>query len=160
MYYYNNPYQLPVTYDYYDAWWRNGGQFQELLSSILNGIKGEAAAIDFYTRLVKDAPDNKHREDIQHALDDEKIHLKEFTQLYKSLSGQDPKYQIKKTKYNTYEDGLRIAYGDELEAYEDYRNSFLLTQNMAVRDIFFRAMTDEIEHATRFGFLLMGLNKR
>jgi rubrerythrin len=160
MYYYTHPcYQLPSQYDYYDVIQRSNGKFQELLSAIMEGIKGEATAIDFYSRLVKNAPNEKHREDIQHALDDEKIHLKEFTQLYKNLSGQEPVYQITKTKYNSYEDGLRIAYEDELEAYEDYRNSYLLTQSLQVRDVFFRALTDEMEHATRFGFLLVGLNK-
>jgi rubrerythrin len=157
MYYYNQPmYHLPTPYGYYDVLTRNGGKFQELLNAIFEGIKGEAAAIDFYSRLIKNAPNKKHREDIQHALEDEKIHLKKFTKLYKSLSGQDPVYQIKKTKYDTYEEGLRMAYEDELEAYEDYRNSYLLTQNLQVRDVFFLALTDEMEHATRFGFLLMG----
>lgn len=160
MYYYNQPmYYLPTPYSYYDVLTRNGGKFQELLNAILDGIKGEAAAIDLYTQLVKSAPNKQHREDILHALEDEKVHLKDFTKLYKSLSGKDPVYQVKKAKYDSYEDGLRMAYEDELEAYEDYRDSYLLTPNLQVRDVFFRALTDEMEHATRFGFLLLGIKK-
>jgi rubrerythrin len=135
----------------------NGGKCQQIFNAILDAIKGEAAAIDFYTRLVQLAPNKKHREDILHALEDEKIHLKEFTKLYTDLTGKKPIYQVKKTTFQSYEEGLRKAYEDELEAYEDYRDSYLLTQNPPVRDVFLRAFTDEIEHATRFGFLILGL---
>ena len=83
--------------------------------------------------------------------------MKQFTDLYVALTGRQPVYQIDKVTFNTYREGLQKAYEAELEAYEEYRNSYLLTQNLPVRDVFFRALTDEIEHATRFGFLLVGL---
>ncbi|MEC3159426.1 ferritin-like domain-containing protein [Bacillus thuringiensis] len=133
------------------------GKCQQVFTAILSGIKGEASAIDFYTRLVPFAPNQKHKNDILHALEDEKTHLKEFTQLYITLTGQQPMYQVERKQFNSYKEGLQMAYEDELEAYEEYRNAFLLTQNLSVRDVFFRAFTDEIEHAMRFGFLLTGL---
>jgi len=34
-----------------------------------------------------------------------------------------------------------------------YRDMLLATSNMQIRDIFFEAMTDEMEHATRFTFV-------
>lgn len=154
MYYYpQTSYQLQQQYynEYLNR--KNEGTYQKVFTAILNAIQAEATAIDFYSRLVKYAPNKKHKEDILHALEDEKIHLKEFTELYINLTGQQPKYTINKTKFNTYKEGLETAYKDELEAYEEYRNAYLLTQNSQVRDVFLRAFTDEIEHATRFGFL-------
>jgi rubrerythrin len=132
---------------------------QRVIQAVRNAIIGEVTAIDFYTRLVQMAPDEKHRNDINHALQDEKVHLQLFTQLYTYLTGQQLTYQINPKQFSTYEEGLQLAYEDELEAYEDYRNSYLLTNNPMIRDTFFRAFTDEIEHAIRFGFLLAELKK-
>ncbi|MEH7463347.1 ferritin-like domain-containing protein [Bacillus thuringiensis] len=127
------------------------GTYKQVSQVILEAIQGEAAAIDFYSRLVNEAPNAKHKKDISHALEDEKVHLQQFIQLFTTLTGQQPTYQVVQTQYSSYKEGLE-------RAYEDYRNAYLLTQNLAVRDVFFRAMTDEIEHAMRFGFLRFSLS--
>lgn len=149
--YYIHPY-----YDQY-AMRRAEGTYQEVLQAILHGIQGEATAIEFYTRLANEAPNMRHKKDILHALEDEKVHLQMFTQLYTTLSGGQPTYQVVPVQYSSYKEGLERAYEDELEAYEEYRNTFLLTQNQTIRDVFLHAFTDEIEHAMRFGFLQASL---
>ena len=136
----------------------NEATYNQVTQAILEAIKGEATAIDFYSRLIKEAPNAKHKKVIAHALEDEKVHLQQFIQLFTTLTGQQPTYQVVQTQYSSYKEGLERAYEDELEAYEDYRNAFLMTQNLAVRDVFFRAMTDEVEHAIRFGFLRASLS--
>jgi rubrerythrin len=153
-------YQHPSYYanqtGYYNYQSRNSqGEFAQITKVILDAIIGEATAIDFYSRLISATPNQKHKDNINHALEDEKIHLNLFTQLYVALTGQQPIYQIKKEEFSNYNEGLRMAYEDELEAYENYRNAYLLTKDQYIRDVFFRAMTDENEHAMRFGFLSM-----
>ncbi|TLS38356.1 ferritin-like domain-containing protein [Pseudalkalibacillus caeni] len=118
-------------------------------------IKGEATAIEFYKRLAKAAPDKEQKEDVLHALEDEKKHFEAFTQLYIQLTGIKPEYSIEKVMFNSYKEGLERAYKMELEAYEEYRDSYLLTRDQTIRDVFFLAMTDEIEHAMRFGHNLL-----
>ncbi|WP_085524395.1 ferritin family protein [Tuberibacillus sp. Marseille-P3662] len=132
-------------------------QFQVLLQSIMKGIQGEAQAIDFYTRLIKQAPNERQRDSIQHALDDEKIHLQQFSQLYTELSGREPNYTFNPVQFRQYHEGLYKAYDSELEAYEMYRDVYLSTTDQRVRDIFLRAFTDEIEHASRFSFMYFDL---
>lgn len=148
------PYYLNTAVPNHNLMMREPGDYQQLIGAILAGIKGEATAIDFYSRLVDEAPNEKHKADILHALEDEKIHLKQFTEIYITLTGNQPAYKIKKVKFDSYYEGLQKAYEDELEAYEEYRDNYLLTQNPPVRDVFLRAFTDEIEHATRFGYLM------
>lgn len=126
---------------------------QEIISATMSAIKGEAAAVEFYTRLKAIAPNSFAKEQVDHALEDEKVHLRMFEQLYQNLTGRKPTYKIEKTSFKHFQDGLKKAYHDELEAYEEYRNAYLLTNNPTIRDVFFHAMTDEIEHATRFSFL-------
>jgi mannose-6-phosphate isomerase-like protein (cupin superfamily)/rubrerythrin len=129
------------------------GNHQDVFEAILAGIKGEASDIDFYSRLVNLAPDQNHKNDILHVLEDEKVHLQQFTNLYIMLTGRQPMYQIEKVPFQTYGEGLQKAYEAELADYEEYQNGYLLTQNSPVRDVFLRASADEKEHAKRFGFL-------
>ncbi|GGK28223.1 hypothetical protein GCM10010965_21350 [Caldalkalibacillus thermarum] len=143
----------PISMSYPMPDYRIQGEFQTLLASIMNGIVGEAQAIDFYSRLIQMAPNERHRQAIQHALDDEKVHLELFSQLYTDLSGQQPQYTFNPVQFQTYQEGLYKAYEGELEAYEEYRNVYLFTMDQRVRDVFLRAFTDEIEHAIRFSFL-------
>ncbi|MDP5274320.1 ferritin-like domain-containing protein [Chengkuizengella axinellae] len=133
------------------------GLWKEVSTAIYEAIIGEATAIDFYTRLVQEAPDRRHKADIQHALEDEKKHLKKFTNLFTALTGQRPQYSIEPVQFESYKEGLEMAYRDELEAYENYRDAYLFTQNQTIRDAFLLGYTDEIEHALKFGFLLQTL---
>lgn len=135
------------------------GRFPKVFKEILKAIKAEAEATDFYQRLSRFAPNQKHRDDIMHALEDERIHLRQFTNLYVRLTGCQPVYKPERKMFQTYIEGLKMAYRDELEAYEHYRNIYLLTRNPMIRDVFFRGFTDEIEHAVRFGFLISGYKK-
>lgn len=130
-----------------------GNMAARLNSSILRAIKSEAEAIDFYQRLLKFASSGHEQDDISHALEDERIHLRDFSRLYCSLTGMQPVFRPKKISFHNLQEGFRMAYQDELEAYEFYRDIYLMTNHHLVKDIFFRAMTDEIEHAMRFGFL-------
>lgn len=74
------------------------------------------------------------------------------------MTGVQPNYQINPVQFNDFKEGIKFVYREELEAYEFYRDIYLMTQNLTIRDVFLRRLTDEIEHATRFGFLSMDLN--
>lgn len=148
MYYYAYPYYYTGQTVY-----RMNGQNEEVLDALVKGMEGESEAIDFYTRLAKMAPDKIGREAVEHALADERVHLKLFINLYKQLSGKSPNYNKPKKKFDDFKEGIMIAFNDELEAYESYRDAYLLTQNQMIRDVFFQAMSDEIEHAARFSFV-------
>ncbi|WP_245243660.1 cupin domain-containing protein [Mesobacillus selenatarsenatis] len=126
---------------------------QQVLEALLAGIKGEASAVDFYSRLAQSAPNQRHKKAIQQALEDKQVHLKQFTDLFITLTGQSPQYQIEQVEFDSYQEGLKKAYETEVEDYHEYRNSYLLTQYLPVGNVFFRAFADEIEHATRFGCL-------
>ena len=122
---------------------------QQVLEALLAGIKGEASAVDFYSRLAESAPNQRHKKAIMKALEDKHIHLRQFTDLYVTLTGQRPQYHFDQVNFQSYREGLQKAYEIEVEDYQAYRNSYLLTQNLPVGNVFFRAFADELEHATR-----------
>ncbi|MBF7083103.1 ferritin-like domain-containing protein [Desulfallas sp. Bu1-1] len=127
--------------------------FGKLLQNVYESIVDEATAADFYSRLLREAPDQLHREFINHAYQDELEHLEAFTRLYRYFTGQTPQYSIRPVQYRTYKEGLLIALRDELEAADFYKDIILSNTDQLVRDTFFLAMGDELEHSTRFSFL-------
>jgi len=127
--------------------------FMKLIQDIHKAIVGEATAAEFYSRLLKEAPDELHEEFIAHARDDELEHLKAFTKLYRHLTGCMPNYTVEPVKYSCYKEGILMSLKDELKAGEFYRDVILSTTDQLVKDTFFLAMVDELEHATQFGVL-------
>jgi rubrerythrin len=127
--------------------------FQELLKHIHQAIVDEATAADFYSRLLKEAPDALHRDFVKHAYEDELEHLDAFTKLYTHFTGKKPQYKVKPIQYSSYKAGILRALKDELEAGEFYRDIKLSCTDPLVKDTFFFAMVDELEHSTQFGVL-------
>ncbi|MBE3580154.1 MAG: ferritin-like domain-containing protein [Thermoanaerobacteraceae bacterium] len=125
----------------------------KLLKNIYDSIVAEATAADLYYRLLRETPNQLHREFVHHAYQDELKHLEAFSRLYSFFTGQKPHYTIDPVQYRSYEEGLLISLQSELEAAEFYHEVILSSTDGLVRDTFFLAMGDELEHATRFGVL-------
>ncbi len=128
-------------------------RFDRLLDNIHQSIVDEATAAEFYSRLLKEAPDPLHERFIRHAYEDELEHLQVFERLYTHFTGRAPRYTIDPVEYETYREGLLLALEDELDAAEFYRDVQLSTTDQLVRDSFYHAMVDELEHATMFSVL-------
>ncbi|MET1249323.1 ferritin-like domain-containing protein [Sporolactobacillus sp. STCC-11] len=126
-------------------------------SAVLDAVKGEATAVDFYGRLAEAAPNAEMRADILSIRQDEHDHFQLFSWLYAQLTGNQPVFQITPVQFRSFSEGLRIAYRDELEDYETYRNLYLTHSDPTVRNILLRAFSDEIKHAIRFGFMTTNL---
>ena len=91
--------------------------------------------------------------------EDERTHLQNFVNLYYTLTKRHPQYEVERIAINTFEEGLNEAFDDELKDYETYRNQYLKSKNQAIRDIFLRAFSDEIKHATRINSIKSSLAK-
>lgn len=126
---------------------------QQVCEAILGAIKREASAIELYRLLANKAPNQQHRNDILHALEGKKAHLSQFTNLYISLTGTQPVYQIDQVPFQDYRDGLQKAYITEVEGYKEYQKCCLLTQHPQIQNVFLWALNGEQENAVRFGSL-------
>ncbi|SMF84761.1 Mannose-6-phosphate isomerase, cupin superfamily [Paenibacillus uliginis N3/975] len=126
---------------------------QQVFEAILAGIKRETSGMDLYSRLANVAPNQKHKNNILHALEYKKVHLNQFTNLYITLTGRQPMYQIDKVTFHSYGEGLKKAHEAGVEGYEEYRKNCLLTQYPLVQNVFLHVSTGEKENATRLGSL-------
>ncbi len=123
---------------------------QEFREALYKSIVDEATAADFYTRLLHYAPDDLSHDFITHARDDELFHLEYFENLFMQLFASKPQYRITPVQFADFWQGLLSALKGELEAAGFYRDVQLSTREPLIRDTFYLAMVDELEHATMF----------
>lgn len=122
------------------------------ITQLTKAINDEASAVQFYDVLEEMAP-IPFRDFVSHAKNDEMMHVRLFSQLYRKLTGTEPSVWVENTQFSSYKKGLEIAFRRELEAAELYRDMYLSTRVPEIRDTLFKTMTDEMEHAQRFQFL-------
>jgi rubrerythrin len=125
---------------------------RQLHDALNRSLTDEATAADFYTRLLQIAPAGD-RAFITEARDDELFHLHNFQNLYEQLFGSRPPVSISPTPFSDYRQGLMTALTGELDAAGFYRDVQLSNKDPVVVDLFYLAMVDELEHATRFSTL-------
>ncbi|TMU87285.1 cupin domain-containing protein [Bacillus sp. BHET2] len=130
--------------------WEAGKQLEELL---LDGIKGKASSVDFYHRLAGAAPSQKHQLKLLRMMEDEQRHWWQLTNLYMTLTGGQPVYQVDSVPFHSYRDGLKKGYETELAGYEQFRIACLQAQHQSVYEVLVNTCMDEWEHAKRLSTL-------
>lgn len=151
-------YHLPnvYSYPYYDATFHSGflsRNRQEtdpaVISALLNGIHKEASVIDLYNRLATQAPNQEHRNQLLNAMNSKNTQLNHFTELYFSITGTQPVYQINHIPFRSYNEGLQIACEAELTDYQTDRNHSLLSQYPHVQHAFMMSVASNHKNITR-----------
>lgn len=120
-------------------------------------MQDQATAAAFYGALIEQVADPALKDYIEHARDDEQKHYRMLNMLYRDLTGRSYQVQAQPVEFATPAAGLKRAMDDEYEAFEEYRAVYLGSDIRRVRDVFFELMTDELEHATRFNYVLQVL---
>lgn len=133
--------------------------YNKFIGDLEKALNDEAGAIEFYTKLMEMTKHKKYKEYIGEARDDEKRHLRLFTNLYMRLTGRRPVITPGSKFKGSFIEGIQRAFDDEQEAYILYRDMFLNAMIPEVRDIVFIPFTDENEHAQKFTWIYADLNK-
>jgi rubrerythrin len=120
-------------------------------------ISDEWTAYYFYRELKSRTNNPLYVEFIEHAKKDEKEHYEMFQYLHYLLTGEYYEHKKEKVEFATFKEGVLKALKDELEAAEFYRDMlFELPSQQAYQPLFI-AMTDEMEHSTRFSTIYNSL---
>jgi rubrerythrin len=127
--------------------------YAKFIADLQKAINDQASAVAFYGDLEAMAKTDRQQRCIDHARRDEMVHLRLFKAMYRTLTGRHPHVQPTKMSVSDFKAGILQAFDAELEAAEMYRDMYLSTQIPKVRDVLFRTMTDEMEHAQRFSFI-------
>jgi mannose-6-phosphate isomerase-like protein (cupin superfamily) len=152
-------YNVPMTYPYQpypnpNPMARTGEEANQPIAEFLfDGISRKAATADLYSRLAHAAPNQYHQHELLQLMEDEQRHWWQLTNLYTSLTGSQPVYQVESVPFHSYRDGLQRGYEAELADYEQFRIGCLNAQHQPVYEVFANACKDEWEHARRLSML-------
>ncbi|MFZ5969353.1 MAG: ferritin family protein [Bacillota bacterium] len=153
---YNQPYMMPgMGYGY--GMPMSYKSLTEALELVKDAVRGEREDELFYDYLISKAPTREEKEIIAGIRDDERKHNKMFRKIYKDFTGQEimtPKdVDFKKPK--SYIDGIKRAFFGELAAMERYRDIRAGLPGRYYRDMVFEILTDEMEHADKYNYILI-----
>lgn len=128
----------------------------QALELIKQAISGEKEDELFYDYLISAAPTQEEKDIIAGIRDDEKKHNKMFREIYEDFTGEKVKTPADITfeKPASYMDGIRKAFFGELAAAERYRDIIAGLPNRYYRDMVFEIMTDELEHADKYNYII------
>lgn len=142
--YYTNVHQPLASQNFMS---RNDEGNSQLTEILLSGIKREASSIEHYRHLAEIAPNESHKSTFIRAIEKKRNHLNLFTNLYYSLTGNQPSYEIDTIDFQTYKEGLERVYEAKGLAYQDYYRNGFITQHPPVQQALFQATTSDIEDA-------------
>lgn len=122
---------------------------------LLEFMKDEQAAADYYQQLSEMLTNEQYREIVEKIRDDEIKHYLMLRELYTRFYRCNPETMpaAANTPDNA-EAAIKIAIEDGLNAYEEYRNTYLTSCDNYARGVFFELMSDEIEHSVWLTYLL------
>ena len=123
------------------------------MEAIFEGMIREASVIDLYARLSQMAPNEQHYNNILEMMEHKRSQLNQFTNLYMSLTGMQPQYEVEQISFNNYQDGLQRAYQEETEGFDQYQRGFQQNQDPFVQQVFSAAHFEKQDCATRLSVL-------
>lgn len=131
-----------------------------LTDLLLEAMKDELHDREKYRCMMEMAKDDKVRDQIKYAYEDEGKHYEMFKEILYFLTGKaadvpTPEVTLKDKLIHNVETSI----DGELEAVELYRRIKSLLQYMNLRDMLYEIITDEQEHATRFVYLYALLSR-
>ncbi|MFS0864853.1 ferritin family protein [Fredinandcohnia sp. 179-A 10B2 NHS] len=125
-----------------------------LTKDIQKAINAEYSAIACYQKLADMAPTKNEKNQILEIQKDEKRHLEYFSEIYTTLTGRKPTYQISEGCPDKYRAGIEFAFKDEQGAVDFYLDIAEKAKDPIIKERFKRAAADEQNHAVWFLYLL------
>ncbi len=120
-------------------------------------IADEWTAHHFYKELLEKTNNPLYKEFIEHSKKDEKEHYEMFQYLHYLIFGSYYHHKKETVSFTTFKEGIVMALKSELDAAEFYRDMLFEIPNRQAYQPVFIAMTDEMEHSTRFSTIYNAL---
>lgn len=127
---------------------------EQVTDLIIEAMKDERNDRAKYKMMMEMTDDDKVKEQIRFAYEDEGKHYKLFQALYHQLTTQyveipypDPMH------YDDFIEAVESSINGELKAVELYRKIRSMLPSEKMRDALYEIITDEQEHATRFVYI-------
>ncbi|RNA68572.1 cupin domain-containing protein [Alteribacter keqinensis] len=126
------------SYPYY---YRNTSN--QIVEAIQEGLNKEATAVDLYSRLAHEMPNQDQQQNILQAAQNRYMHFNQFASLYHSLTGVQPVYQMENIRFQDLREGLEKAHQLGSESSKTYRKHAQSTLYPLIQQVFLQAAEDE-----------------
>lgn len=157
----NMPSNIPWPLDFQDK--STQYNLNKLIASVKESVGNEAEDEMEYNNMAKLAPNDEQKNVINYIKENEITHNKIFRKIFTELTGvvlplanttitPESKPQL------SYTELLKNAMFGEFKAVERYREMLAYAPNTEIYNMIMYVMTDEINHAIKYSYLLM-LNK-
>jgi rubrerythrin len=121
---------------------------------IIEAMKDERSDRAKYGMMMDMTHDDKVKNQIRFAYEDEGKHYMLFKNIYEQITGRPIDIPMPQPpRYDSLLEAIETSINGELEAVELYRKIMFLLPTQAMKDTLFEIITDEQEHATRFVYL-------
>jgi rubrerythrin len=134
------------------------GRDVQLTDDIAKAIEGEVHAYNDYERLARMTENERDRQTILGIQRDEAKHYRWFTMILRSLGGEMPRIP-RGTMPKDFEEGIREAINDELEAVAFYQDIADRAYDRNIQMHFMHASHDEQRHATLLMNMLLNMHR-
>ncbi|MFP4698666.1 MAG: ferritin family protein, partial [Eubacteriales bacterium] len=127
----------------------------EALNLIRDSVSDEREEELFYDYLISEAPTDEERDIIEQIRDDKIKHNNLFRRIYEDMTGDT--IDVSEQQFqrpDSYIEGIKSALKGELDSVEKYRDIRAGLNNQLYRDMVFEIITDELEHADKFNYIL------
>lgn len=125
----------------------------KLAKDIKEAVIKEAHAYDYYTKLASMARDEQDRKTLLTIRHDEMKHYRWFTAILQRLGAEQPSIS-QGTLPRNFEEGVRHAVRDELDAAAFYQNIAYRARDRSIEMHFLHAAQDEQRHAAWLQYML------
>ncbi len=133
----------------------SGSVSYQFLNALREAVIDEDTAAVYYTQLAARVEDPEQKRYIEGIAADERSHAQMWRTLYYQLTGQlIPPTNVSVTLPATNEEAFADSVKNEVQDSLGYRDLLLSTNNQYIRDLFYKAATDEASHAQLFQLFL------
>jgi rubrerythrin len=133
---------------------------KEFTDLLIDAMKDERYDRAKYKVMMDRVKNEKVKEQIRFAFEDEGKHYKMFQYIFYQFTGKEIDIPVPEVeKFDEIIDAIESSINGELQAVEQYRKIQSKLPTVGLRDMLFEIITDEQEHATRLTYVFNLLNE-
>ncbi|MEG0773298.1 ferritin-like domain-containing protein [Clostridium sp.] len=133
---------------------------KKFIDLLIDAMKDERYDRIKYKNMMEMTKNDKVKEQLVFAYEDEGKHYKMFQYIFYQFTGKEIDIPVPEVQeYDELIDAVEASINGELEAVEMYRRIQSMLPTIGLRDMLFEIITDEQEHATRLTYIFSILNE-
>lgn len=145
-----------IDESYLDNYWEQHDIIEEVLQLVCEVVANESKDEILYNQLIDLSPSKEQKAIIHGIRDDERKKYNLLREIYAAMTGEPIEVRPNEEAeiIDSYMEGISQALMGKVKAMEKYRDIRSALPTRYFRDMIFEILTDELEHADRYNYLI------